>query len=326
MTFWIIAGVLCLAALVFAGWPIYRSSKRLTPLLASVMVFTVAVAAGLYNHVGSPNVPSGRSGESLQDMESVMASLEARLRENPDDIKGWQMLARSNMSLQRFDEAVTAYERVMALEDGRNAQTMVDLALAILSRDNSPIEGRTAALIEGALAMDPNNPAALFYSGVAASNQGDTELAAQRWEVAELFRVAAKYNAPCHVHMRYAGDPAPGSIEALTPVIAASASTASANCTVACTTITEAMFGSTCSKVIRKRPLPAARAARMNSRAHTAFAAPRVRERRRSSPARSVARLASKPLQVVLDEVEPIFPPINLIFENHRRRAEDSRI
>lgn len=183
MTFWVVLVALCLIALLFVAWPLYRNAQRLTPLLASVIVFTVAVSAGLYNHVGSPEVPSGRSGESLEDMASVMASLEARLAENPDDLKGWQMLARSNMSLQRFDAAVAAYERVMQLEDGRNAQTLVDLALAILSRDGTAIEGRTAALIEGALALDPNNPAALFYSGVAAANQGDTELAASRWEI-----------------------------------------------------------------------------------------------------------------------------------------------
>lgn len=183
MTFWIVLGVLCLVAMLFAAWPFYKTAGRLTPMLAGVIVFTVASSAGLYNHVGSPNVPSGRGGDSLEDMGQVMASLKQRLAENPDDLKGWQMYARSNMSLQRFGDAVSAYERVMELEDGRNAQTLVDLALAILSRDGSAIEGRTAALIEGALAMDPNNPAALFYSGVAAANQGDTDLASSRWEI-----------------------------------------------------------------------------------------------------------------------------------------------
>ena len=183
MTFWIILTLLCLVALLFAAWPIYRNAQRLTPMLAGVIVFTVALSVALYNHVGSPNVPSGRGGDSLEDMESVMASLEARLAQNPEDLKGWQMYARSNMSLQRFDAAVEAYERIMELEDGRNAQTLVDLALAILSRDGTAIEGRPAALIDGALALDPNNPAALFYAGVAAANQGDRDLAAERWEI-----------------------------------------------------------------------------------------------------------------------------------------------
>ncbi len=47
-----------------------------------------------------------------------------------------------------------------------------------------------------------------------------------RWEVIEVFRIAAKYNAPCHVHLRGKGhqDPMSG-IEAAGEVIAASAVT-----------------------------------------------------------------------------------------------------
>lgn len=184
MTFWIIAAVLCLAAVLFAVWPIWKSARRLTPMLAGVVVFTVGLAAALYGHLGDPELPSGRGGEAtLADMDAVMDSLRARLEANPEDVNGWKMLGRSSLQLRQFDEAVAAFEKAMELEDGRDAQTHVDLALALLSRDQTGIEGRPAALIESALALDPNNPSALFYSGTAAAERGDTELAASRWEV-----------------------------------------------------------------------------------------------------------------------------------------------
>ncbi|MGB5333109.1 MAG: tetratricopeptide repeat protein [Woeseiaceae bacterium] len=184
MTFWIIAALLCLVALGFGIWPLYRESGRLTPLLAIIIVATVAVSVGLYSRIGSPDVASaGAQDDTLPDMESAIASLRQRLEDNPDDANGWNMLARSYMALQRFGDAVTAYERVMELEDSRNAQTLVDLALAISSRDGTAIEGRTSSLIESALALEPNNPAALFYSGIASANRGDTETAAARWEM-----------------------------------------------------------------------------------------------------------------------------------------------
>ena len=49
---------------------------------------------------------------------------------------------------------------------------------------------------------------------------------ASHWEILEMFRVAARFNASCHVHMRHAGakDTA-GSIQALEEVIAAAAIT-----------------------------------------------------------------------------------------------------
>lgn len=188
MTFWTILVVLCLAAVLFAVWPLYRESHRLTPLLATVIVFTVALTTIVYDQVGSPGVPSGRSvsnggGEELPGMEEVVTSLKGRLAENPDDIAGWKMLGRTQLTMRDYDGAVETYEKAMALEDGRDAQTMVDLAVAILNRDGTPIEGRPASLIDNALALDPNNPAALFYSGLGAADRGDTETATARWEI-----------------------------------------------------------------------------------------------------------------------------------------------
>src|SRR4029079_4481746 len=49
---------------------------------------------------------------------------------------------------------------------------------------------------------------------------------ASRWEILEMFRIAAKYGASCHVHMRHAGVKEPGSsIQALEEVISAAAIT-----------------------------------------------------------------------------------------------------
>ena len=49
---------------------------------------------------------------------------------------------------------------------------------------------------------------------------------ASRWEILEMFRVAARFGASCHVHMRHAGVKEPGSsVQALEEVIAAAAIT-----------------------------------------------------------------------------------------------------
>lgn len=189
MTFWTVLVVLCLVAIAFAVWPLYSKSHRLTPLVATVIVLTVALSAIMYDQIGSPGVPSGRnagpgnSGENLPEMGEVVVSLQKRLAENPEDVSGWKMLGRTQLTLRDYAGAAEAYERAMALEENKDAQTMVDLAVAILNRDGTPIEGRPASLIDSALALDPNNPAALFYSGLGAANRGDTDTATARWEI-----------------------------------------------------------------------------------------------------------------------------------------------
>lgn len=187
--FWILLAILCLLAIVFAVWPLWRKAHRLTPLVASVIVFTVAVSVLLYDRIGSPGVPSGRSlggaehAADLPGMEEAVASLEERLENNPDDVEGWKMLGRTHMAMRNYDGAAEALERAMELENGRNAETLVNLALTITNRDGGPLEGgRAVDLLDNALELDPNNQPALFYSGMAAANRGDTDSAATLWE------------------------------------------------------------------------------------------------------------------------------------------------
>ncbi len=172
---------LCLVALFFGVWPVYRHSRSLTPLLAGIFVFMVVSSASLYYYIGDPRVPSGAG--ATPDIGAMVAGLAARLEDNPDDANGWKMLARSYKTLQRFDEAMAAYERAMEVEGGQNAQTLVEIALVLVERDGGAVSAQAEALLESALALDPNDPNALFYSGMAVARRGDTDLAADRWEI-----------------------------------------------------------------------------------------------------------------------------------------------
>ncbi len=181
MTLWIAIALMCLAATAFVAWPIYQQQRRFSGSIVGTVAFVVLLSVGLYAFQGAPDVPSGASAEP--DVEEMVASLAARLETEPDDLNGWIMLGRSYMTLGNFPEAVLAYERVVKIEQSQNAVSLVNLGEALLARDNSRIEGRTAALFESALALEPNNPEALFYGGIAAMNRGNTEQAAERWEI-----------------------------------------------------------------------------------------------------------------------------------------------
>jgi cytochrome c-type biogenesis protein CcmH len=86
------------------------------------------------------------------------------------------------MTMGNYAAAVDAFEKVVELESSQDAQSLVSLGEALLANTGASIDGRIAALFENALALEPNNPQALFYGGIGAFNRNDAETAANRWE------------------------------------------------------------------------------------------------------------------------------------------------
>jgi cytochrome c-type biogenesis protein CcmH len=179
---WFLFGVMCFGAVIFTIWPFLRSNSRNFVAVGSAVVFVVVLSAGLYTQIGSPGTPSVGAGQPAAEMDETIAALAARLEREPEDINGWRMLGRSYMAMGNHAGAVAAFERVVELEDAQNAQGLVDLGEAMLAQSGQVMTPKTLSLFENALALEPNNPAALFWSGLGAANRGDTKLAIDRWE------------------------------------------------------------------------------------------------------------------------------------------------
>jgi len=183
---WLALGLMSFAGVVFAVWPFLRDNSRNFGVVGGAVLFVVVSSAGLYARLGSPGLENERlthGGEAGADMMDVVEGLAKRLEENPEDVNGWRMLGRSYMSLNNYPKAVAAFERVVELEDGRNAQGLVELGEALLAAEGGQMmPQRAMSLFENALAVEPNSQAALFWSGLGAFNRGDTDTAADRWE------------------------------------------------------------------------------------------------------------------------------------------------
>lgn len=181
MNLWIIFAVMSVGAVAFAIWPLFKSQRRLSPLIAFSVIFVVGLSTSLYYRQGSPELPSAGGG-GQQSMDDAIAGLVAKLADNPDNPQGWMMLGRSYMSMGNYAGAIEAYEKASELESAQNPQALVGLGEALLAQAGGAWDGRMVSLFENALALDPNNPQALFYGGIASSNRGDIDLAADRWE------------------------------------------------------------------------------------------------------------------------------------------------
>jgi len=180
MTLWILFSVMLLVAIGFVVIPLYRQQKKLTAVIAISVVVVVAISAGLYHKNGTPDAPAGAGAQP--GVDDLLVELAQRLDKNPSDIEGWKMLGRSYSTVGNFEGAINAFEHVIELDGGKDAESLVALGESLLAGSGGGIEGRVATLFESALAIDENNPQALFYGGIGAFNRDDPELAASRWE------------------------------------------------------------------------------------------------------------------------------------------------
>jgi cytochrome c-type biogenesis protein CcmH len=174
-------GTMLLAAVLVIALPLYKKEKRVSTNSTLAIAIVLLISVFVYKQIGVPDAATQQSG-ALPGVEEMVIALAERLQENPNDLSGWKMLGRSYLQMQDFQAAITAFERAIDIEGGRNGQTLADLGEAILLSDGRKQTGRAGELFENALAVSPNNQKALFYGGMAAVERGDKELGAERLE------------------------------------------------------------------------------------------------------------------------------------------------
>ena len=164
-----------------------RMEKR-GRFFAALICGLLPIAAGaLYLHLGEPRailgvnetVVAGAGAEGAPSMDAAIAALRGRLREAPDDVAGWVLLARSLATVGRSSEAAEAFARARGLA-GDDADLLAGEAEA-RARATGDFSGEAGRLLTRALELDADNPAALWLSGIAASRRGEHSAAADFW-------------------------------------------------------------------------------------------------------------------------------------------------
>lgn len=149
----------------------------------TMVVLLPIAAAAMYGWLGNPGAinPVIAQKVSAEQIAQMVDTLAARLQANPDNPKGWVMLARSYKMMGRLKEAEQAFIKAGDMVN-TDPDLLVEYAelLAIIA-DNA-IAGQSLALINRALSLDPQHPSALMMSGAAAYQRADYADAAARWK------------------------------------------------------------------------------------------------------------------------------------------------
>lgn len=180
-----IAGVMVLAAIATLLWPLLRANPGIRPRWPAALLVGLllpVIAFGLYRTWSNWSWSGPQQVAGVPPaIAQMVASLEARLKANPNDLDGWLLLGRSYFQLGSYLKSADAYQHAYAQSGGENVEATLGLAEALVFADERAVTPRSAQLFERAYERAPHHPKALWYSGLAAYQSGRLDIARERW-------------------------------------------------------------------------------------------------------------------------------------------------
>lgn len=167
-------------------------------LLAVVAIFVIPFSLFFYNKLGNPaavdyvpNTNQQSTAQSAQQvaqgqapqmsMQDAIKQLEQRLEQDPDNVDGQMLYARSQISLKNYDKAVKAYRKSNELVPNEPA-ILTELAEAIaLANNNRSFLGEPERLLTKAVELDPSNQKALWLLGMTFYEHKDYKKTNELW-------------------------------------------------------------------------------------------------------------------------------------------------
>jgi len=148
-----------------------------------------ALAFGIYAVFGDPAAIGGASiaasteGEGSGALPVRREELARHLARNARDARGWVLLARMDLAGDRFDDAVAAYRKALAVSPKVAADPGIwcEYADALGMQQGGTLAGPPRELVMHALALDAAHPKALEMAGSAAYEQREFASAARYW-------------------------------------------------------------------------------------------------------------------------------------------------
>ena len=157
-------------------------SSKITAI--GLCLFIAVLSAGFYFALGdATRIAQTNTQQPMtqEGVEKMVAQFAAKMEQDPANLQGWVMLARSYRILGRNQEAAKAYERAGSFIES-DPQLLADYADVLATNANGSFSGKPLQLIKQALKLDPNNLMALWLSGTASYAAGNYKAAVQIWE------------------------------------------------------------------------------------------------------------------------------------------------
>src|SRR5580700_10601331 len=147
-----------------------QSLRRRAAAVAALIVLALLPLC-FYLALGSPNVPGqpafarAKAVPGDQSIDALVGQVEAHLAKNPNDGTGWEVVAPVYLRLGRFDDAVAARRKSLALS-GETATRDADLGEALVAAANGVVTDEAKQQFDKAVAHDPHDAKARYFLGL----------------------------------------------------------------------------------------------------------------------------------------------------------------
>lgn len=138
-------------------------------------------AARQDNSTVTQNPPAEQDEQNApenQNIEALVAQAESHLESNPDDGKGWDVVAPIYMRLGRLPQAETAYRNAIRLL-GSTAVRQAGLGQALFAQAGGVVTPDARRAFEAVLKFEPQNPFAAYFMALALAQDGKRDEALQ---------------------------------------------------------------------------------------------------------------------------------------------------
>lgn len=167
-------------AFAAVGEPALRRRRAASTLALSIVPL---LALATYEIYGSPQLLSEPPGARMQPQQAgninllgAVAEIEAHLARNPQDGRGWEVIAPVYLRMGRIEDAVKAYESAVRYQ-APDAVRFANYGEALVLSKDGLISAEAQAAFEQAVRLDPSAPKAQFYLARAAVQDGQTDRA-----------------------------------------------------------------------------------------------------------------------------------------------------
>ena len=194
------------------------NGRGIAELAGAIVLIVPAAAVSLYLALGAPHNPDQPLAQRRSDLattavgdeqqlgslEEVAAQLAKKLESRPDRAEGWFLLGRAYMTLNRFQDAVTALRRACDLAPDQ-PEVAGAYAEALIAEAGGQVSSAARQALQKVLALDPMSAQARFLLALDRAQQGDLRGAVQGWvDLVAIAPADAGWLTMVHQHLEKA--------------------------------------------------------------------------------------------------------------------------